>query len=215
MTTDSKPQPRVPKVILVGDSIRLSYAPLVAEKLASEATIVSPAANGGDSSNVLKNVQKWIISEQPEIVHFNCGIHDTKYFEASGKFQISPQQYEQNLRAIVERIRGETKATILFATSTPILDERAAATRQGRDYVLTNAAITQYNEIAVRVMAELKVPVNDLNARLSMPKPPAEPDQMIGADGVHLTDAGKVILADAVAELIASHLKTTSIDRDQ
>src|SRR5262247_1361752 len=51
----------LPKVALIGDSIRLGYAPLVAKRLAGRARIISPAANGGDSSNVLRNLDEWVI----------------------------------------------------------------------------------------------------------------------------------------------------------
>lgn len=130
------PSSALPKVVLVGDSIRLSYAPIVAAELAGKAVVVSSKANGGDSSNILKHLDEWVIRENPEVVHFNCGIHDTKKFSATGRFQVSPSEYEVNLREIVRRIRAETRAVVLFATSTPILDQQAAASRQGRDYAL-------------------------------------------------------------------------------
>jgi lysophospholipase L1-like esterase len=192
----------LPKVVLVGDSIRMSYAPIVAQQLANQATIVSATANGGDSNNVLKHLDEWVIREKPAIVHFNCGIHDTKKFTSTGKFQISPDQYEANLREIVKRIRDETEAVILFATSTPILDERAAATRQGRDYNLLGASIEQYNAIAIRVMKELGVPIDDLHSLLAEPLLPNKTEDLIGSDGVHLTDAGKDLVGTTVAEFV-------------
>ena len=29
---------------------------------------------------MLKNLDEWVIRQQPAVVHFNCGIHDTKEF---------------------------------------------------------------------------------------------------------------------------------------
>ena len=120
------PEPALPKIVLVGDSIRLGYAPIVAKRLEGKAVVIGPKANGGDSTNVLKHLDEWVIREQPAIVHFNCGIHDTKKSKTSGRFQVPPETYEANLRAIVERIRAGTKATVVFATTTPVLDDRAA-----------------------------------------------------------------------------------------
>ena len=111
------PQGDLPKVVLVGDSIRMSYAPLVEKELAGKAVIISAKANGGDSNNVLKNLDEWVIRQQPVVVHLNCGIHDTKKSKSTGRFQVSPDQYEANLRKIVDRIRSQTKATVLFATT--------------------------------------------------------------------------------------------------
>ncbi len=196
----------MPKVVLVGDSIRLSYAPTVAKRLEGKANVVSPQQNGGDSAKVLKNLSKWVLLEKPDFVHFNCGIHDTKRFMATSRFQVSPEQYEANLRKIVELIRQETDAVVLFATTTPIVDDRAAATREERGYELLEGSARQYNAIARRVMIELKVPINDLHMAISQPSAPLTTGELIGSDGVHLTEQGQEILGAAVADFIRKHL---------
>ena len=200
------PAPELPKVVIVGDSIRLSYAPTVVKRLAGRAVVVSPKANGGDSSNVLKHLDQWVINEKPAIVHFNCGIHDTKKFKATGEFQVSPKEYEANLRKIVQRIRSETGAIVLFATTTPILDERAAQARRDRDYELLGASVDQYNVIAKKVMQDLKVPVNDLHSVLSNPAKPLKTEDLILSDGVHLAPEARELLGETVAAFIATHL---------
>ena len=196
----------LPKVVLVGDSIRLSYAPMVTKQLEGKAVVVSPKANGGDCSNVLKNLEQWVIRAEPVIVHFNCGIHDTKKFKATGRFQISPEQYEANLRNIVERIRKKTGAVVLFATTTPILDDRAAAVRKDRDYELLGRSVEHYNAIATKVMQELKVPVNDLHAAIAKPDSPLKAETLIGNDGVHLTAPARELLGKQVATFVFRHL---------
>jgi lysophospholipase L1-like esterase len=202
----------LPKIVLVGDSIRLSYAASVTKQLEGKAIVVSPPANGGDSENVLKNLDVCVIRENPTVVHFNCGIHDTKRFLASGRFQVSPEQYEANLRKIVDRIRRETGAVVIFATTTPVLDVRAAKARQGRDYELLGASIEQYNAIARTVMKELKVPINDLNEALTMPAAPHSTENLIGSDGVHLTTPARELLSKQVAEFVSQHLPVRSQD---
>ncbi len=202
---EKRPAPTLPKVVLVGDSIRLSYAAAVQKALDGKAAIVSPKPNGGDSGNVLKNLEAWVIREQPRVVQFNCGIHDTKKFKATGKFQVSPEQYESNLRSIVAQIRTKTDAVVLFATTTPILDDRAAKTRSDRDYELLGASVLQYNAIARKVMRELKVPINDLHAVLTDVKPSVT--SLIGSDGVHLTAAGRDLAGRQVARFISQHLE--------
>ena len=172
--------------MLVGDSIRLSYAPIVTKQLDGKAVVVSPKANGGDSSNVLSNLEKKLTE--------------------TGKFQVSPGNYESNLRTIVERIRKETGAIVLFATTTPILDERAAAARKGRDYQLLEESVVQYNAIANKVMHELKVPVNDLHEVLSKPISPDTTETLIGDDGVHMTGPGKDLLGQQVAVFLENYL---------
>ncbi len=197
------PDKKLPTVVLLGDSIRLSYTPVVVKQLSDKANIVSPKANGGDSSNLLKNIDAWAVSAQPDVVHFNCGIHDVKKFKATGKFQVSPTEYEANLRAIVERLRGKTQAKVLFALTTPLIDGRAAKTRADRDYELLNASAEQYNEIALRVMKELDVPVNDLRAALGGAE---DQERYVGGDGVHFSAAGVEKLGTAVAAFVSSQL---------
>lgn len=194
-----------PKVVLVGDSIRLGYAATVTDQLANKAIVISPKPNGGDSQNVLKHLDEWVLREKPAVVHFNCGIHDTKKSKSNGTFQVSPEQYEANLREIVARIRKETDAIVLFATTTPILDDRAAQGRAKADYELLQASVDTYNKIALKVMDELKVPVDDLRTVL----PDAETaGKLMTADGVHFTTEGRQRLGKQVATFLTQHLPT-------
>src|SRR5215207_2346551 len=88
--TDLKPSPTpaLPKVVLLGDSVREHYAPFVAELLAGRATVVTPKANGGDTGKLLTNLNEWAIKVQSDVVHFNCGIHDTKRDQKTGKYNV-------------------------------------------------------------------------------------------------------------------------------
>src|SRR5207248_6627895 len=107
----------LPKVVLIGDSIRLGYAPGVVERLAGKAVVVSSPENGGDSGNVLAHLDDWVIREQPDVVHLNCGLHDLKRSKATGRHQVELDRYAENLRAIVARLRKETRAGLVFAST--------------------------------------------------------------------------------------------------
>ncbi|WP_425616119.1 SGNH/GDSL hydrolase family protein [Anatilimnocola sp. NA78] len=194
----------LPKVVLIGDSIRMGYAPTVTKQLEGKAVIAQSKANGGDSANVVKKLAE-AIAEKPDVVHFNCGIHDTKKDKKTAVFQITPEQYEANLRQIVDTLRKETKAVVIFATTTPIIDDRAAKQRTEASYELLDASTVEYNRIAMRVMEELKVPVNDLRAVCGEA---ADRANLMTDDGVHFTAAGKTKLGNAVAEFISKHLPT-------
>jgi lysophospholipase L1-like esterase len=193
----------LPKVVLLGDSIREGYAPIVAELLAGKATVVTPKVNGGDTAKLLKNLDEWAIRERPDVVHFNCGIHDTKQSKQTAQNQVPPEQYEANLREIVKRLREQTPAKIVFALSTPIMDERAKPMWETRSYRLINASITEYNRIALRVMKELDVPVDDLPAAVGDAD---ELARLLDAGGVHYTPEGRRKLAEAVTSLVVQYL---------
>jgi lysophospholipase L1-like esterase len=195
--------PKLPRVVLHGDSIRMGYEPLVAKQLEGKAVVISFKANGNDSTNQLKTIQQWAIAEKPDVVHFNCGIHDTKKDKKTGQYQTSPEQYEKNLRQIVETLRKQTGATVIFALTTPIVDERAIKQRADKSYDVLDAGTVEYNKIAERVMKELQVPINDLR---SVCGDAAEQARLIQADGVHFTPEGNAKLAKAVAEVVEKNL---------
>jgi lysophospholipase L1-like esterase len=189
----------LPKVVLLGDSVREHYAPFVAELLAGRATVVTPKANGGDTAKLLANLNEWAIKEQPDVIHFNCGIHDTKRDQKSAKYNVPPEKYEANLREIVKRLRAETKAKVVFALSTPLIDERSRGYWKSRSYQLFNDSVTEYNGIAARVMKELDVPVNNLPAKLGDEK---ENARLHDSGGIHFTKEGSQKLAGAVAAFV-------------
>ncbi|MGV3660881.1 MAG: SGNH/GDSL hydrolase family protein [Prosthecobacter sp.] len=193
----------LPKVVLLGDSVREHYAPFVAELLAGRATVATPKANGRDTGTLLKNLDEWAVKERPDVVHFNCGIHDTKRDQKTGKLNVPPEQYEANLREIVKRLRAETKAQVVFALSTPLIDERSKGYWKTRSYQLFNATVMEYNVIALRVMKELDVPVNDLPAALG---DAAESARLHDGGGIHFTPEGSRKLAAAVVAFVTPRL---------
>jgi dienelactone hydrolase/lysophospholipase L1-like esterase len=192
--------PELPKVVLVGDSIRLGYAAEVAKRLSGKAVIISPPENGGDSTNVLAHLDEWVLRHKPDIVHLNCGLHDLKRSKADGHHQVELEQYGENLRQIVARIRAGSNAVLVFANTTPILDERHA--KRGADFDRTEADVRRYNAKAIAIMGELGVPVDDLHWVVEE----GGAATMLGPDGTHDTPAGSDRLAEAVADCVLRHL---------
>jgi dienelactone hydrolase/lysophospholipase L1-like esterase len=187
-------------VVLVGDSICLSYAPRVAERLSGRAIIINPAENGGDSTNVLGHLDEWVIRQKPDVVHLNCGLHDLKRSKADGRHRVELDRYVENLRRIVARIREGTNASLIFADTTPILDERHV--RRGEGVDRTEADVLRYNAAAVAAMRESGVPVNDLHWVVEH----GGRETMLGPDGTHYNAAGSDRLAEAVADCLLRQL---------
>jgi hypothetical protein len=132
---DRRGQPggAAPTVVLVGDSIRLGYAALVAERLRGVAEILSARENGGDSANVLAHLDEWVIDKRPALVHLNTGLHDLKRSRAGGAYQVPLERYAQNLREVVRRVQS-AGVPLVFALTTPIhdADPRCAPRRAWR-----------------------------------------------------------------------------------
>ena len=184
----------LPRVVLIGDSIRMGYAPLVAKRLDGKATVISAKPNGEDSGNVLRNLEEWVIKEKPDVVHINAGLHDLKLTDKT--YQVPLDEYEKNLKTILQRIQKETHAKIIFATSTPILDGLHAQRKAGFDRF--EADVQKYNAVAVAVMKRAGVPVNDLHKLVE----DGGKEKLIGPDGTHYTPAGYELLAAAVTNSI-------------
>ncbi len=193
-----QPKSTLPRVLLLGDSIRLGYAPLVAKRLEGLAEVVSPPENGGDTRTTLKLLDRWLEDARPTIIHFNCGLHDLKRGKG-GEFQVAPEDYEKNLAAIAGRIRKATPY-VLFATTTPIHDARHAARKAAFDRF--DRDVAAYNARAVKAMLGIGIPVDDLYRIVQ----DGDPAAMLGADGTHTTTAGNERLADAVADCIRRRL---------
>ena len=188
----------MPKVVLIGDSIRMGYAPLVAKLLDGKAIVISQSVNGEDSGNVLRHLDEWVISEKPDVVHINAGLHDLKLTDRT--YQVPLVEYEKNLKTIVERIRKETNAKVIFATSTPIVDDLHAQRKAGFDRF--EADVQKYNVAAVSVMKQAGVPINDLHQVIES----GGGQTLMNSDGTHYTPEGYARLAAAVTKSILRSL---------
>ena len=203
LTLAQPPKAELPKVLLLGDSIREGYAPIVAKKLEGVAEVIAPKENGGDTANTLKMLDKWLEAGKPVVVHFNCGLHDLKFGTKTSAFQVPPDDYAKNLKLIAERLKKETPY-LVFATTTPIIDDRHAARKA--DFDRFDKDVKAYNDRAVKVMLELGIPVDDLY-RIVQDGGPAT---MLGKDGTHYTPTGYERLADAVTDCVRRQLKLRS-----
>jgi dienelactone hydrolase/lysophospholipase L1-like esterase len=189
-----------PRVLLLGDSIRLGYAPLVSALLAETATVISPAPNGGDSANLLRHLEAWLAGTSPDVVHVNCGLHDLKRDRVTGAYQVPLAEYTANLRALVDRLRRATDAALVFAATTPIDDARHAG--GGADFDLFDADVRRYNAGAAGVMRAAGVPLHDLYWVVEC----AGPATLLASDGVHFAPGGYERLAAAVADCVRRQL---------
>lgn len=193
----------LPKVYLLGDSIRMGYAPFVTKKLEGIAEVVSPKDNGADTANTLKMLDTWLKAGKPVVVHINCGLHDLKFGKKTQRHQVPLDEYEKNLRVLIAKVKEQTPH-VLFAMTTPIIDDRHAARKA--DFDRFDKDVKAYNERAVKVMLELGVPVDDLYRIVQ----DGNPAKMLGKDGTHYTPAGYDRLADAVVDCVRRQLKLRS-----
>ena len=179
---------------LIGDSIRMAYEPLVIEKLSGRAEVWGPVECCGTSRDVLENLENWVLSRPGGVVHMNCGLHDLAMDSGEGN-RVPLEEYVENLRAIVGRISAESPARLVWATTTPVIDEWH---RRVKPFLRREADVLRYNAAALAVMREGEIEVNDLHEVIRR----ARPELCLRPDGVHVNEHGNVLLAEAVAAAI-------------
>jgi hypothetical protein len=184
------------RIALVGDSIRLGYEAFVTELL-REHRIVSSPENGGDSTNLLEHFDEWFRAGRVDVVHANCGLHDLRLWANTGRHQISPTEYEANLGELAGRFRGLEGTTVIWALTTPVVEDRH--NRPNREFARRLADVDRYNGIARAVMGASGIPIHDLYAVVAA----AGPDRVISEDGVHFTEEGSRLLAASVASAVS------------
>jgi len=189
----------LPKVVLIGDSISGYYTPAALRELAG---LIEPKGfSRTTSSNVLARLDE-VISTQPDVIHLNCGLWDLIVSTNTGKAQVSLDEYKSNLEKIFQRLLKETHAKVIWATTTPVVEQQQLNPRPkgyGR-IVRREADVKAYNSASVKIAKRFGVKCDDLFEVVTR----AGPVEYI--DGVHFKEAGNELLGQAVAKAISSNL---------
>jgi lysophospholipase L1-like esterase len=183
----------LPRALLIGDSISMGYTIPTREALAGKFNVHRPSTNCGSSNSGVQNLDAWLGDGKWDVIHFNWGMHDLKYFN-SGRQNVPIDQYERNLRELVARLK-KTGAVLVFATTTPLVRDTDGKFRRNAHSEVA------YNDVAKKVMAENGVHVNDLHA-FALPRITT----IQSADGVHYSKEGSIVLAGQVASSITEAL---------
>lgn len=179
--------PKLPRVLLIGDSVSRGYTLAVRAALAGKANVHRAPENCGPTANGLKKLEVWLASAGPakwDVIHFNFGIHDRGTPLAD---------YTARLAQIVTRLQA-TGATLIWASTTPIPDD--AAKKQSA------ASIVERNTAAAALMAQHAIAIDDLFTVIT-PKLAT----LQNPNDVHFTSAGYDFLGQAVAASIAAKLR--------
>jgi acyl-CoA thioesterase-1 len=191
--TPIKDDPALPRVLLIGDSISIGYTVPVRTALAGKANVHRPNTNCGPTTTGIAGLDKWLGDGKWDAIHFNWGLHDLKQMDG-GKRQVPIDEYEKNLRKLVERLK-KTGAKLIWCSTTPVPEGKTQPPR-------TNDDVIAYNAVAKRIMDENGVAIDDLYT-FALPRL-KEIQQPVN---VHFTPAGSKLLAGQVAESILKVLE--------
>ena len=178
--------PKLPRVLLIGDSVSRGYTQAVRKELAGKVNVHRAPANCGPTASGLKNLDAWLgdRAKKWDAIHFNFGIHDRA---------LAPELYKKNLEELVMRLAA-AGAKLVWATTTPIPPD----TKDGEKAA---TAIVDKNKIAAAVMKKHGVIIDDLYGWIL-------PDlaKFQNPQDVHFTAAGYDRLAQRVARVIETAL---------
>ena len=181
------------KVLLLGDSIRLSYRKRVQELLAGRAEIQGPDANASFSAYTLFWLSAWAPDDDYDIVHWNNGQWDTCYMP-DGRIHTPLPVYLDEQKRIAEILRRKARR-LIFATTTPVWPNQFETTAvRGRK----NEDIAAYNRAVTDMLGRLGVAINDLNTAVSRDIH----QYIVGEDKVHLSPPGVELCAGLVSEAL-------------
>lgn len=200
--TKTAPTKPLPRVLLIGDSIRGGYGKGVQQQLNGKAEVVMNAGNAEYTGTGVKNIDEWLGEGKWNVIHFNWGLWDM-YGWQYDKEDRSPAKYEERLEVLVTRME-KTGAKLIWATTTPACPEVEKTMRDKfkKPVQITLEIQKQYEDAALRVMKKHKVAVNDLYALMS----PELKKYQNGPDNVHFNGAGYGLLAQQVSKTILQQL---------
>jgi hypothetical protein len=202
--------PKLPNVLILGDSISIAYTRDVRALMKDQANVYRPMsannkqpANCGDTTIGLANIDAWIGDTKWDVIHFNWGLWDLCYRnpaskeqgnrdKVNGKISTSPEDYRRNLETLVAKLKA-TGAQLIWA-STTFVPEGEAGRFVGDD--------AKYNAIAAEVMKKHDIPINDLHATTKA----FAADMFTKPGDVHYTAQGSQVLAKQVAGAITKAL---------
>lgn len=204
------PDPALPNVLILGDSISIGYTLQVRELLKGKANVYRPVKKGGKAPENCSGtttgkgkVDRWLKGHDWAVIHFNWGLHDLKHVEKAGTHllsnnpedptQATVEQYSKNMEEIVDKLEA-TEARLVFATTTPVAPNTLNPLRD-------EDAPGKYNKAALKLMKEKGIRVNDLFALCE-----ANLNEWQLPSNVHFKKEGSVGMAKQVAEVISEEL---------
>lgn len=164
--------PKLPNVLLVGDSITRAYFPEVAKQLAGKANVYLFATSCSSGDPRLSEQLHLFFETAPtfRVIHFNNGMHGWDYSEAA---------FSAGLPGMIREIRKESRGSqLIWASITPV--------RKDKSDGATNARVDARNAAALALMKREGIAVDDQHALM-------EGHGDLHLDDVHFNDQGSEI----------------------
>jgi lysophospholipase L1-like esterase len=173
---------KLPRVLLIGDSITRDYYPEVEKRLTGKAFVARLATSRFVADPVLlKEIELVLNQAKFDVIHFNNGMHGWQHNEA---------EYRKAFPGLIETIRAHApEAKLIWASTTPLRDGKGVTGDTKAEY--SDERIAARNAVAAEIVAAQNIPIVDLNAAVR-----GHPE--FYSDNVHFNGNGVQILAAQV-----------------
>ena len=183
------PDPQLPNVLLLGDSISRNYFPEVTKDLAGVANVYLMASSTSVGDPRLPHqIAEFRAMEKVRfsIIHFNNGMHGWGYSEEQYKAAFS--KFVHSVRTLLDK-----DAALVWANTTPVRVDTSTGA--------TNARIDARNTIAEKIVKSAGIATDDQHSLMALHRD-------LYLDDVHFNPDGAHIQGGQAASMIRSTLQT-------
>lgn len=182
------PDPKLPNVLLLGDSISRNYFPQVTKDLAGTANVylMASSTSVGDP-RLPRQIRAFATMENVRfrIVHFNNGMHGWDYKETQYK-----AAFPEFLHVVRSLVAGN--GDLIWTTTTPVEPKAFNGA--------TNERVDARNAIAQMFIDQAHIATDDQHALMAQ-------HQDLYQDTVHFNTAGSNLMGDQAAAAIRAALR--------
>jgi hypothetical protein len=207
--------PKLPRVLIVGDSISMNYHNAAKAALAGKANYYRVAGNGGPSDRGVSAMELWLGDYTQkglhwDVIQFNHGLHDLKqaYDEKNdswGKHQVAIEDYKKNLELEIA-IMKKTGATLIWCATTPVPNNSRGP------YARRKGEASVYNKAAMEVISKHpEILVNGLHKTISESK--AMGKWRKGSDVHFWSGELQAVLGNAVGDAVTRAIESRTSDK--
>jgi hypothetical protein len=147
--------PKLPRVLIVGDSISMNYFEVAKESLKGTANLHRNQGNAFSTSQGVRNMELWLGDYQEkgfhwDVIQFNHGLHDLKQkydkgTDVFGAYAVPLEDYKANLEKQIAILK-KTGAQLIWCMTTPIPNHNKG------QYARRKGASAEFNQAAMEVM---------------------------------------------------------------
>jgi lysophospholipase L1-like esterase len=182
------PDPKLPNVLLLGDSLSRNYFPQATKDLAGVANVylMASSISVGDP-RLPREIREFAAMENVpfRVVHFNNGMHGWDYNEA--QFKAAFPEFLRTVRSLVK-----DNDDLVWATITPVEPKAFNGA--------TNDRVDARNAIARGFITAAHIPIDDQHALMMR-------HHDLYQDTVHFSPAGSTLMGDQAAAAIRTQLR--------